>query len=194
LIVWLAVYLFGARGWQRTIALAMVVIDFLGAVTMFTADTLLNTGRAGLTAALTQNQIQNAVLALSLIIALNVAAAVAYHLTDPDKLREQAEEEAFDKVEDATLKQIAKNADQLAAQVAPMLAQDWMQNSRARYLAHLGNGQVPALEAGKKPGKQADSADWQAWLSSFQTGSKNGRTPETAYSAETDFLSGELDE
>jgi hypothetical protein len=96
------------------------------------------------------NQIQTIVLALSAIIALNIAAAVVYHLTDPQKLREQAEEEAFGRVEDATLKQIAQNAEQLAAQVAPMLAEDWMQNTRARYLAALGTGKMPALTIGKE--------------------------------------------
>jgi hypothetical protein len=151
LVAWLLIYLNAARGgWQRGIALVMVAVDLLGCVMMFTADTLLNTGRAGITQAMSANQIQTIVLALSAIIALNIAAAVVYHLTDPQKLREQAEEEAFGRVEDATLKQIAQNAEQLAAQVAPMLAEDWMQNTRARYLAALGTGKMPALTIGKE--------------------------------------------
>jgi hypothetical protein len=151
LIAWLLIYLNAARGgWQRGIALVMVAVDLLGCVMMFTADTLLSTGRAGITQAMSANQIQTIVLALSAIIALNIAAAVVYHLTDPQKLREQAEEEAFGRVEDATLKQIAQNAEQLAAQVAPMLAEDWMQNTRARYLAALGTGKMPALTIGKE--------------------------------------------
>lgn len=146
LVAWLLSYLYGSRGgWQRVIAFVMVIIDLLGAVGMFTLDTLYNTGKAGMTKALTPDELQTAVLALSGIIALNIAAVVAHHMTDPDQLREQAEEEAFDKVETATLKQISKNADQLAAQLAPTMAADWMRNTQARYMAQLGTGKIPTL-------------------------------------------------
>lgn len=145
LIAWVMSYLYGSKGWQRAIAFLMVVVDLLGAVAMFTLDTLYNTGRMGMTTALTASQLQTAVLALSGVIALNIAAAIAHHLTDPEKLREQAEEEAFSKVEDATLKQISQNADQLAAQLAPTLAQEWMTQTRARYLSNVGTGKVTTL-------------------------------------------------
>lgn len=151
LIAWILAYLYGSRGgWQRAISILMVLVDLVGAVAMFTLDTLYQTGKSGMTTALTPDEIQTAVLALSGVIALNIAATVAHHLTDPEKLKEQAEEEAFAKVEDATLKQISENADQLAAQVAPMLALDWMQNSRARYLANLGTGRIPTIDATAK--------------------------------------------
>ncbi|HRJ59331.1 MAG TPA: hypothetical protein PLV64_23835 [Anaerolineales bacterium] len=145
LVAWILSYLYGSRGWQRAISFLMVLVDLVGAIAMFTLDTLYNTGKAGMTTALTSSELQNAVLALSGVIALNIAAAVAHHLTDPEKLREQAEEDAFGKVEDATLKQISKNADSLAAQLAPTLAQDWMNQTRARYMANVGTGKIPSL-------------------------------------------------
>lgn len=145
-IAWLLSYLYGSRGgWQRAISVLMLIVDVTGAIAMFTFDTLYNTGQSGMTQAMSPDQIQSAVLALSAIIGLNIIATIAHHVTEPDKLREQAEEEAFSKVEDATLKQIAKNADQLAAQLAPTLAQDWMNQTRARYTAYLGTGQIPTL-------------------------------------------------
>ncbi len=149
LVAWLLSYLYGSRGWQRVIAFVMIIVDLLGAVAMFTLDTLYNTGKAGMTSALTADELETAVLALSGVIALNIAAAVVHHMTDPDQLREQAEEEAFDKVETATLKQISKNADQLAAQLAPTLAADWMQHTRARYMSYVGTGKIPTLIDGK---------------------------------------------
>lgn len=100
-----------------------------------------------MTTALTPEQMTNAILALSGIIALNIIATVAHHITDPDKLREQAEEEAFSKVEDATLKQISTNADTLAAQLAPTLAADWMNQTKARYMAFIGTGKIPTIDA-----------------------------------------------
>lgn len=148
LIAWLASYMYHARGgWQRAISLIMVCVDVLGAIAMFTFDTLYNTGKAGMTEAMTPEELTNAVLALSGIIALNIIATIAYHLTDPDKMREQAEEEAFAKVEEATLKQISTNADALAAQLAPTLAADWMNQTKARYMAFVGTGKIPTIEA-----------------------------------------------
>ncbi len=155
LVFWLLAYLYGSRGgWQRAISLLMIIVDLVGAVAMFTADTLYNAGKNGLTAALTADQISTAVLALSGIIALNIAATVAHHLTDPDQLKVQAEEEAFDKVEQAALGQISKNADKLAAELAPMLADDWMEVTRAKYRALLV-GRIannPAPDANNAPG------------------------------------------
>jgi hypothetical protein len=188
LIAWLLSYLYGSRGgWQRAISILMVIVDLAGAVAMFTLDTLYNTGKNGMTAAMTPDELQTAVLALSGIIALNIAATIAHHLTDPDKLREQAEEEAFAKVEDATLKQISQNAEQLAAQVAPMLATDWMQNTRARYLANLGTGRIPTIDAvardvpvqtgtatptthGAKDKTPMLFGNWLPWLKPIKTG------------------------
>lgn len=148
LIAWILAYLYGSRGgWQRGVSVLMILVDLVGAVAMFTMDTLYNTGKSGMTAAMSADQLQTAVLALSGIIALNIAATIAHHLTDPAQLREQAEEEAFSKVEDATLKQISQNANQLAAQLAPALAADWMQNTQARYVANLGTGRIPTIDA-----------------------------------------------
>jgi hypothetical protein len=150
LICWILSYLYGSKGgWQRAISILMIVVDLLGAVAMFTADTLYNMGANGITAALTAEEMQNYALALSGVIALNIAATVAHHLTDPDKLRAAAEEEAFAQVEDATLKQITKNAESLAAELAPTLAADWMQNTRAKYTAHLTGNMQAALPAGQ---------------------------------------------
>jgi hypothetical protein len=146
LLAWLLNFLYGARGsWQRGIAILMVIVDTVGAIAMFTLDTLYNTGASGMTAALSADAITSAVLALSLIIALNIIATIAHHLTDPEKLREMAEEEAFAKTEEATLKQIAKNANALAAEIAPIMAEDWKVQTRAKYMSYVGTGKLPDL-------------------------------------------------
>jgi hypothetical protein len=146
LLAWVLNFLYGARGsWQRGIAIMMVIVDTIGAIAMFTMDTLYNTGVSGMTAALSADAITSAVLALSLIIALNIIATIAHHLTDPEKLREMAEEEAFAKTEEATLKQIAKNANALAAEIAPIMAEDWKVQTRAKYMSYVGTGKLPDL-------------------------------------------------
>lgn len=147
LVAWLLSYLNGSRGaWQRAISILMVIVDTGGAIAMFTFDTLYNTGKNGMTEAMTGEQMTNAVLALSGIIALNIIATIAHHITDVDKLREQAEEEAFAKVEDATLKQISKNADSLAANLAPIMAADWQRQTEARYMSYVGTGKRPVID------------------------------------------------
>ena len=144
LIGFFIAFLYGSKGiWQRGVCLLMVVIDFAGCVVMFTLDAIYNTGQAGLTAALTPGEIFSAVLALSGVIALNILGTLLYHVTDPDMLKSIAEEEAFGKVEDAARKQIANNADALAAEVAPMIAADWMNKSRSKYLASIGGSSFP---------------------------------------------------
>lgn len=147
LVAWVLSYLNGSRGaWQRAISILMVVVDTLGAIAMFTLDTLYNAGKNGMTQSMTPEAITNAILALSGIIALNIIATVAHHITDPDKLREQAEEEAFAKVEEATLKQISKNADTLAANLAPIMAADWQAQTQAKYMSYVGTGKLPAID------------------------------------------------
>ncbi|WKZ39861.1 MAG: hypothetical protein QY328_16495 [Anaerolineales bacterium] len=151
LIAWVLAYLHGAKGWQRPIAFGMVVIDLLGVIAMFTLDTLYNAGANGMTGALTENQIFWSVVGLSAVIGLNIAATVASHLMSPDALRAQAEEEADDKIETATLKQITQNADTLAAEVAPIVAADWVAKKRVQHMANIGN--VPAEGSGFFGGK-----------------------------------------
>lgn len=139
LIAWTLAYLHGAKGWQRPIAFGMVVIDLLGVIAMFTLDTLYNAGANGVTVSLLPEEIYYAVLALSGVIGLNIAATVATHLMAPDALRAQAEEEADDKIETATLEQITKNADTLAAELAPIVAADWVSKKRVQHMAKVGN-------------------------------------------------------
>lgn len=134
LLLWTLYYLHGARGpWQRGIAALMVVVDLIGVIVGFAADTMWTASGFGLTK-MSTGDAQSAILAMVAIIALNVAAVVVCHLTSPAALLAQAEEEARDKITVATLEQIGQNAVQLAAEVAPKLAADWQQRTRQQHL------------------------------------------------------------
>jgi hypothetical protein len=145
-IIWLLSYMHGARGgWQRAISLMMVVVDTLGAIVLFTSDALYRAGERGVIAGLSEGEIRTVILAMSGIIAINIAAGIAYHLTDPDRLKKQAEEEAFARIEEAAIEQIARSAEQLASQLAPTLAAQWVEETRAKYLKMLpGAAALPA--------------------------------------------------
>ncbi len=186
-IAWLLSYMYGSRGgWQRAISVLMLIVDVIGAIAMFTLDTLYQTGKNGMTEAMTPEELKNAVLALSAVIALNIIATIAHHVTEPEKMREQAEEEAFAKVEEAALKQISKNADQLAAKLAPTMAADWMQQTEARYMSYVGSGKMPPIDVTPQnvprvpfvlplDNENKQSGLWQfipAWMSQKFTGKR----------------------
>lgn len=149
LVAWMLNFLYGAKGgFQRAIAILMVMVDFVGAVAMFTLDTLYNTGQAGMTAAMSKNDLQTSVLALSAVIALNIAATVAHHIMDPDNRQRMAEEDAQDQIEEQALKKIGENIPALAASLAPDLANDVLSDIRGRYASGLkigrnGRSQLP---------------------------------------------------
>jgi len=154
LLLWLAYFLFGAAGvWQRSVALIMVVVDLLGSMALFTADTLYRSGEMGLTATMDAETIKSIILAMSGVIGLNVTATVICHLTDPDARRRRAGEEAIDTVEEMALQKLTEQAPSLAAQLAPILDQDYLSPTRARYLALLDKG------GGIIDGKLSDPAE-----------------------------------
>lgn len=152
LILWLIHFMKSASGaWQRGIALLMVLVDFLGAVLLFTSDTLVRSSEAGLTQRLAPETVYGVVLALSAVIALNIGAVVATHLTDPENRKAMASEDALDRIEEQAIKQISQSAPQLAAELAPQLAADWMARTRARYMNLLNSSyDQPAMIDGQK--------------------------------------------
>lgn len=121
---WLAVYLLGGMGtYQRAIALTLIVLDFLGSALTFIADTLNSSGHLGITLQMSQTDVQNIILAVSVLIAVNVAAGIAYHILDPKASRERALSDAQARVEDEALRLINDGIPQLAARMAPQMAQ-----------------------------------------------------------------------
>lgn len=146
LVIWLLNFLYGAKGgYQRGISLLMVIVDFLGAVAMFTLDTLYNTGQAGMTAVMAPEDMKMAVLALSAIIALNVGATLAHHIMDPDNRQRMAEEDVHDQIEALALKKISENTAGLAASLAPRLASSVMDDINAQYASGLKVGRNGAV-------------------------------------------------
>jgi hypothetical protein len=149
LVFWLLNFLYGARGgWQRAIAILMVIIDFVGAVTMFTLDTLYNTGKTGMTAAMGPDEIQTALLALSAIIAINIGATVAHHIVDPDNRQRMAREEAEGEIEDQAIRLLNESVPALAADLSPIMATDVLTGLRDQYTG-LSTGRSGRVKAGR---------------------------------------------
>jgi hypothetical protein len=137
-VIWLILFLRGASGrWQKALALSMFVLDVAALIGAFILDTLLTSGRSGLIAALSPDEVRAGILFLSLVIAANVVAVLVFHALDPEAMRLAAERDARDKIEEAALKAIATQADTLAAQLAPVQAAAWVAQMRARVLAGI---------------------------------------------------------
>jgi hypothetical protein len=178
LVVWLMSFLHGSHGWQRPLAAIMVFIDLVGAISIFSADTWFEAGRAGLIATMTTDQVQGVVIVLCGIIACNIAGAVVHVILDPEQLKSMAEEEAFDKIEDATLKKISEQADALAAELAPKIAADWGTRTRARYSSKLSTRQYqPAQIAAVVPPMISYNSDLELVNADPKPSGKNGRKP-----------------
>jgi hypothetical protein len=177
IVAWLLSYLHGAKGsWQRAISLLMILVDFVGAVTMFTADTIYRSGTNGLTAGLSADQTWTAIIGLSVVIALNIGATVAFHITDPATRKRMAEEEAIDRIEDAAINSISKNAASLSDELAPQIADDWMIRMRSDYQnkLRLSSGNTPAQTSIHIPAPQPALARYNSEVEPI---SKNGHKP-----------------
>lgn len=156
LVLWAAFYLYGAKGpWQRGIAALMTIVSLVGVCIGFGADTLYTASGAGL-ARLDPGTVQTAIWAMVIIIALNVAAVTLTHMTHPDALLAQAEEEAQDQITHATLEGIKRNSLALAGELGPQLANRW--TSRTRTLHAGGQEHVPSESESHVPNRPAPVA------------------------------------
>lgn len=151
LLLWTAYAMHGADGAaQRAIALVMVVLSLLGVIVGFAGDTLLTAGTNGMITALDQQTALTIIYATSGIIALHIAALTACHLTDPEAQKKNAIQEAKAKATHAALAKLAENSDQLAAEIAPTLAADWLAQMKHELTAHLPKT-APALTVSAQP-------------------------------------------
>jgi len=117
LLAWLSYANNGARGSQRTVAILMIVTDFSGVCAATLADTLLISG---------QNAEMVGTVAgwlLPIIICANVGGVVATHLLDPDQALRNAEREVDEELHGQLIQNLRENKGQLAAEVAPNMAQ-----------------------------------------------------------------------
>lgn len=144
LIVWTLLYMWNAASHiQRGIALGMIAVSIVGVCIGFIADTLVQSGRNGIAGKVDAATVTTALWVTILIIALNIIATFAYHLTSPTHQERIEEQNLRATIEAAARRQISKNAEVLAEQLAPRMAADTVRRMQTKYLATLGT--TPAL-------------------------------------------------
>jgi len=182
MIAWLLVFLHKAEGLaQKITAALMVALDALGEFTLFTFDTLLESGKSGMTATLTPDEIRGVILGMSALIAVNILATVAFHIFDPENIRAMRESFVRDRLESEALKLIEKRGDEIARELAPALAEQWAKDFESRFsdLRALGLGKLAKDK--NKPQDDEESQDdesagnWGAWLEGWRAARRNGK-------------------
>lgn len=133
-LFFLGYYLFGAEGgWQRAISIIMLVIDFLGSIALFTADTLLRAGENGVIKTLGADEMLTVIFAMSGLIALNVAASIGLHLADPEAQKRSIAADVKDKVQAEAMRQLTEQSASMAAELAPSVALSMAEEIRAQF-------------------------------------------------------------
>ena len=151
MITWLMLFMHHAEGLgQKVTAGLMVAIDMAGEIGLFSADTLYRSAQSGMIAALTEDEVRSVIIALSALIAINIISTVAYHLLDSTNLRNMREAFVRDQLEAKALEEIEKRGGQLAQQLAPQLAAQWIEEFEQRFsdFRALGFGSSMKANAG----------------------------------------------
>ena len=147
-VAWLMLFLYSARGTgQKVIAAIMVGVDLVGEFALFTFDTLLYSGNSGMIAALPREDVQMVIIGLSALIAINIAATFAYHLTEPENVKNMREAAVRDELENKALAMIEKRGEELVANMAPKIADEWLKEFESKFTDYrtLGLGGTPAF-------------------------------------------------
>lgn len=156
MIAWLMVFMYKAEGLgQKITAGIMTALDMLGEFGLFTMDTLYQSGKSGMMAQLTADEIRLVVLALSALIAINIFATIFFHLAESENMRRMREGFVRDHLEQNALKEIEKRGEEIARDLAPALAKQWAEDFEKRFsdLKSLGLGTItekPAQAMAKK--------------------------------------------
>jgi hypothetical protein len=146
MIGWLVVFLYHADGLiQKSIALLMVMGDFLGEAALFTMDTLQQAGSNGVIRELSQSESRTVLIGMSILIALNILAGIVYHLGNMEVIRQMAEGAQKDILFFKSLKEIEKNTDDLARTMAPSIASEW----KTEFAKNYGSASKLGLTGGK---------------------------------------------
>jgi len=155
MIGWLTIFLFKADGIvQKGIALLMVLVDFLGEAALFTMDTLQQAGANGVVKELTQSEARNVLIGMSILIALNILAGIAYHLGNMEIIRQMAEGAQKDILFFKSLAEIEKNTDDLARTMAPSIASEW----KTEFTKNYGTASKLGLTGGKNESTSSPAA------------------------------------
>lgn len=132
-LAWLAVFLWDSEGIaQKGISLVMIVLDVAGEITLFTIDTLMQSGNNGMVATLAPEEIRLTVLGMSALIGVNIIATFAFHIANPGNLERIEAHFADWKIKQAIQKAKAEKAEAIADEIAEREAEAYALAQKAK--------------------------------------------------------------
>jgi hypothetical protein len=181
MIGWLLVFLHKAQGvGQRVTSFLMIGVCAAGEFGLFALDTLYVTGEAGLISQMTSDEIRMVLIALSGLIAINIAATVIYHIVEPENMREMKENFVKDRLEAEAMKIIEKRGEEIAREMAPKLADQWAREFEDRFkdIASLGIGQTAREKRNQASPSLNESLMPPLWFNSKKKSNGTGAAEE----------------
>lgn len=114
ILLWLGLFLFGCHGYmQYAIAALMIVFDLLGTIIAMGSDLLLNAARRGTTAALDPSLTFGVIVVLIIVLSLNIASGILFHVFDPELMKSRRSRAANDRLDFAELDEYDRQIDEL---------------------------------------------------------------------------------
>lgn len=173
-VSWLLIFLFAAQGIpQRATALMLAVIDLLGIGLMVFAE--LFTGGQTITA-IPADIGRIALWGIGFWTLINLVGVFAYHITDPDTMQDIARKNAADKITAKSLKLLDSQTDEIADEVAGIMAGRMVRETLLRLDAPnvtTGGGRSGlTLNGGKRSGEISGVAEVIANPNGRQEGGK----------------------
>lgn len=137
-LIWAVLFTDVAEGpIQRGLSAVMIGVDIVGVVTATLLDSQLEASLRGVGTKPTQDAVDTAILVCTAVILANVVAMLTFHLTSPARLREAVEAEHKGKIQEKILHHMGLQSDNIAAEVAPLVAEDWARQLRAQTLSGI---------------------------------------------------------
>ena len=165
-IGWSYFYAHGARGFQRAIALLMTGLSLLAVGVTTIGDLLVNAGNKGIITAVDEGTRLALLVAIGVMVVVNVTAGFLTHITEPERQKAIALEDAEAAIHAETLKQIRAATPQVAAQIAPELTANWvrqvaqshMPGKTIRFASSTDVDDAPWYSSGNLPAVRAEAA------------------------------------
>ena len=126
---WSYFYAHGARGFQRSIALMMTGLSLIAVAMTTIGDLLIDAGNKGIITSVDEGTRLALLVAIGVMVVINVTAGFLVHITEPERQKSIALEDARAAIHAETLRQIHAATPQVAAQIAPELTAQWVRET-----------------------------------------------------------------
>lgn len=132
---------------QRAVAYGMIFVCALGVILATIADFFYQADHNGVVK-LPPQLVTLAIWGVIIVICLNFLAGIIAHLVDPHHIQRMKEEQLHDKIITAAHNHMDTMTDQIAPQIAAVLADEWRDRVTAELIGKLPQGRATSIVSG----------------------------------------------